>query len=340
MKKIIFATDTWHPEVNGVVRCIQDTKNFLEKNGFQVTIIHPNLFRNVPFIFYNEAKIALFVSRKIEKMLEQENPEYIHIFTEGPIGFATRDICLKKKLKFTTSYHTHYPFYIRHYTKINLQFPADVVYRYLRWFHGKASRTMVITEKFMNELAGKRFKNLVFWPLGVDTNFFKKNEDSDIRKKYNLQPPVFVYFGRLAKEKNVEEFFQCNLPGTKLVVGGGPYGNYLRKKYGKQTLFVGYKKGQELIDFLSVCDVFVFPSCTDTFPLAIIEALSCGIPVAAHDVMELKDVITPDVGFLDENLERAALACLKLSSQKCREKALQFSLEASGKRFIENLVKA
>jgi glycosyltransferase involved in cell wall biosynthesis len=198
---------------------------------------------------------------------------------------------------------------------------------------------MVITERFEKELNQRGYNNLRLWRLGVDTELFSRNPNSSVIEKYNFPPPIFVYFGRIAKEKNIEEFLRLHLPGTKLVIGDGPEKKSLESKYGKDTVFLGYKKGQELVDFLSASSVFVFPSLTDTFPLAIIEAFSCGLPVAAHDVMGLSDLVVKGVGYLDKNLEEAAIKCLKLSPEECREYALKFSWEQSIKSFSKNLVK-
>ena len=338
MPKIIIATDAWFPQVNGVVRCIDDLIKSLKKKRFEVVVIHPGMFFSMPFIFYPEIKISFFCKNKIRKILKKENPDYIHVVTEGPIGLACRRVCLKEKKKFTTANHTNFQVYMNYYLgKAN--FFSELAYKYLKWFHKASSKTMVITEGLKQNLEKRGFLNVAVWPLGVDTDFFKRNESSKAKENYKLEYPVFVYFGRIAKEKNVEEYLKCNLSGTKLVIGDGPLKNSLEKKYGEKNLFLGYKKGQELIDLLSMCDVFVLPSFTDTFPLAIIEAFSCKIPVACHDVMDLKYLVLKDVGVLDENLEKAANECLNLSKDACREYALKFSLDESTKKFIENIVK-
>jgi glycosyltransferase involved in cell wall biosynthesis len=337
MKKIVIATDAWFPQVNGVVRCIEELKKRLEKNNFEVTIIHPGLFYSVPLFFYSEIRIALFPRRKIERILKEKNPDYIHIVTEGPIGLSIRAACLKNKFKFTTANHTNFQVYAKYYL-VKFDLFSNVVYGYLRWFHNAGSGTMVITEGLKRGLEKRGFLHVLLWPLGVDTELFKRNLNSPVQKDFNFKPPVFVYFGRIAKEKNVEEYLKLNLPGTKLVIGDGPLKKRLENRYGKKAVFLGCKTGKELVDFLSACDVFVFPSLTDTFPLAIIEAFSCGIPVAAHNVMDLKDLVLGDVGFLDENLEEAAVSCLNISRERCREYALKFSWEESAKHFIQNLV--
>jgi glycosyltransferase involved in cell wall biosynthesis len=78
-----------------------------------------------------------------------------------------------------------------------------------------------------------------------------------------------------------------------------------------------------------------------TWPLVILEALACGIPVAAHDVMGPRDIIDNGVdGIIGEDLEEAALACLELDPGKCREKALRYSWDSSAAAFKKNLVRA
>lgn len=339
MKKIIIATDLWYPEINGVVRMIENISRFLEKKGFEVVIIHPGLFSTLPYLLYPGVRISIFTRNKIKKILEAEKPDYVHIATEGPVGFSVRAFCIKNKWKFTTSYQGNVPYYATYYAnkKIDLLFKS--LYAYLRWFHKKSSAVMVAVESLKQELKNQGFKNLAICPLGVDVEYFKRNPNSKAKEYYKQQSPIFVYFGRVAKEKNIEEFLKCDLPGTKLIIGDGPIRKQLEKKY-KDAVFVGWKNNHELIDLLSVSDVFVFPSVTETFGLVVIEALACGIPVAAHDVMGPKDIITQGVdGFLDENIEKAALKCLNLSREKCREKALKFSWEEAGKIFVNDLVK-
>ena len=196
---------------------------------------------------------------------------------------------------------------------------------------------MVSTASLKRELESTGFKkNIVIVPLGVDVAHFVRNPTPALPA---LTKPVFLYFSRLASEKSPEEFLKLTLPGTKLVIGDGPERVRLEKKYGKENIFVGYKHGQELVDWLSLADVFVFPSRTETFGLVALEALACGIPVAAHDVMGPRDIITNGKdGYLSDTLEEAALKCLELSREECRATALQYSWEHSVDTFIKNLV--
>lgn len=340
MQKLIIATDMWRPEVNGVVRAIEGVLPFLEKNNFKIVLIHPELFFTIPFFFYPDIRIPLFPKKIVRKIIEKEKPDYIHIVTEGMIGLAARAVCLQKGINFTTAYHGNIPDYMEHYIKIRVSFIVKLAYAYFRWFHNSASKTIVSTKSLKQKLEGRGFTNVVVCPFGVDTGLFVRNLQLSIQKYKNFVPPVFVYFGRVAVEKNIEEFLECNLPGTKLVIGDGPARKKLEKKYKEKAVFVGWKTGQELVDMLSLCDVFVFPSKTDTFGFVIVEALACGLPVAAHNVMGPKDIITSGVdGYLEKDLKQAAIKCLNLSRENCRKKALEFSWSSSAESFINNLVK-
>ena len=87
--------------------------------------------------------------------------------------------------------------------------------------------------------------------------------------------------------------------------------------------------------------MFVFPSRTDTFGLVLLEAMACGVPVAAYPVTGPLDVVTHGVnGMLDEDLRAAALAALELDPQACREHALRYTWEAATGQFLEQLVAA
>ena len=333
MKKLVIVSDTWYPQVNGVVTSLENISPFLKEQGFEITIIHPGLFWTVPLFFYPEIRLSPIPYRKMYSILSNVQPDYIHITTEGPLGLAARILCQQKKWNFTTSYHTHFSQYIQ----IRLGSLFGTVNAYISWFHNAAKTTMVGTESLKKELSEYGVKHMEIWPLGVDTKRFLRNTHTATEIP-PLTKPVFAYFGRVAIEKNIEEFLQLDLPGTKLVIGEGPQQESLQETY-KEAVFTGYKRGQELIDWLSHCDVLVFPSLTDTFGLVIIEALAMGIPVAAHDVTGPKDIISNGVdGYLNTDLAKAALQCLKLDPEACRQTALQYSWKHSAEEFVRHLI--
>ncbi|MBX4191925.1 glycosyltransferase family 1 protein [Candidatus Parcubacteria bacterium] len=326
MKKIVIVTDAWHPQVNGVVRVLEAQIPHIKALGYEVELIESSQFKTVPLPLYPEIRMAVFPKKRVEALLR--GADAVHIVTEGSLGLAARKYCMRNHVPFTTWYHTHYHLYI----SARIPGVLKLVEFLLKKFHTPAVRTMVSTNTLRESLEKMGFTHLSVVPLGVDTEHFVRNSILP-----PLPKPVFVYFGRLASEKSPEDFLRLDLSGTKLVIGDGPLRAALEKKY-KTALFAGYKKGQELVDWLSLAQVFVFPSRTETFGLVTLEALSCGIPVAAYDVMGPRDIITNGKdGYLSDNLADAAQKCLTLSPVECRNKALQYSWSKSADEFIKNL---
>ena len=332
MKKIAIITDTWQPNLNGIVTAIANTKKYLELKGFEVRIIHSGEFATIRMPSDNDLKLAILNRQPMEDILNKENPDYIHIATEATVGLAGRRACTNNNWKFTTTYHTQIPEYL----EVRMHIPAELTYSYMRWFHNGAEKIMVATTSLKQMLAEKEFKNLTIVPLGVDVNAFQKNPNAQVPEGF--KKPIFVFLGRVAFEKNIEAFLQCQLPGMKLIIGDGPAKPDLQEKY-PEAHFVGYKKGQEIVDLLSISDVFVFPSKTDTFGLTVIEAMSVGLPAAAFDVPGPKDIITNGVdGYLGDDLQGNAIKCLTLNPKNSIKKAHEFSWSNSVDKFIANLV--
>jgi glycosyltransferase involved in cell wall biosynthesis len=152
--------------------------------------------------------------------------------------------------------------------------------------------------------------------------------------------PVFLYVGRIAVEKNIKSFLDLDLPGRKVLVGGGPQADELKRLY-PEALFTGPREGEALAEAYASADVFVFPSLTDTFGLVLLEALASGVPVGAYPAPGPLDVITdPRAGVLSANLQEAALEALDLDRNAARAHALRYSWETSARQFIENVLAA
>ena len=315
--KIALITDAWRPQINGVVTTLQTICQQLRIAGHQVDSITPDQFRNWPCPTYPEIRLALGCGKKLRARLDELQPDAIHIATEGPLGMAARSYCHKRGLPYTTSFHTLFAEYL----SVRTGAPLSWGYAALRWFHGRSERIMTATPALVAELKKRGFGNPVLWSRGVDTELFQPGD-----KNFLEGPrPIMLYTGRVAVEKNIEAYLKLDVPGTKYVVGDGPQRQKMEKKY-PEVRFVGYKLGEELAQHIAAADVFVFPSHTDTFGLVMLEALACGVPVAAFPVPGPNDVILSDkVGCLNEDLKHAIDTALTLDAQDCREYALQYS---------------
>ncbi|MGO9174446.1 MAG: glycosyltransferase family 4 protein [Rhodomicrobium sp.] len=330
--RILIATDAWKPQVNGVVNTYANVEREGPGAGFSLSFLTPSEFRTVPLPSYSEIRLALACPSDAARRVERDRPDFIHIATEGPIGLATRAYCVGAGRRFTTSYHTRFP----EYAAARLPVPLSWGYRFERWFHNAGAGVMAASRSLCEDLTAHGLKNVRLWSRGVDLELFRPRAVD----RFGLPRPLFLYAGRVAVEKNLDAFLSLGLPGSKAVVGGGPQLEELKKRYPRVT-FTGPKFGQELAEHYASADVFVFPSLTDTFGNVLLEALACGVPVAAYDVTGPKDVVANgSVGILAGDLKNAALAALSIDRAACRSYAEQFSWGACARRFRDIVAEA
>jgi glycosyltransferase involved in cell wall biosynthesis len=329
--RIPFISDAWHPQINGVVTTIEHTWSTLEQAGHQINLITPDQFNTIPCPTYPSIRLAYACYRKLKWLLDEFNPQCIHIATEGPLGMAARRYCLSRNLAFTTSFHTLFAEYVN----LRFKIPVSWGYGFLQWFHAPAKKVMVATASVESDLIARGFRsNLVRWSRGVDPDFYHPRAKAVLSRPR----PISLFAGRVAIEKNIDAFLSLDIPGTKIVVGDGPQLKELKAKY-PETVFAGFQTGEPLARYMAAADVFVFPSRTDTFGIVMLEALASGLPVAAFPVQGPVDIITSDkVGRLDENLKKAITEALQLDAKDCRNYALNYSWAKCTGQFFNNLV--
>ncbi len=339
--RIALATDAWHPQVNGVVRSLSTTVEHLRRRGHDVAVLEPSAFRTVPCPTYPEIRLALGCAGRVAGALDEQQPDAIHIATEGPIGWAARGWCLKRHRPFTTSFHTRFPDYVA----VRSGIPAKWIWAVMRRFHAAAERTFTVTRTLAEELKARGLGHTHLWPLGVDLEQFNPAVRPHPAMA-DLPRPILLNVGRVAVEKNIEAFLDVDAPGSKVVVGGGPALERLRARYA-QVLFLGPMQGAELAATYTAADVFVFPSRTDTFGLVNIEALACGLPIAAYPVTGPLDIVGLDecgthggrrqIGALDEDLARAIRLALCADHAAAAAEARHYSWERCTDRFLAGL---
>jgi glycosyltransferase involved in cell wall biosynthesis len=328
--KILIATDAWEPQVNGVVRTLQATIRELEARGILVKVIGPHDFQTFPMPTYPDIRLAMATTGAMRGILDREQPDAVHIATEGPIGWAMRNACLALGRRFTTSYHTRFPKYV----SARMPVPEWMTYAVLRHFHAPAERVLVSTDSMRTELRSHGFVRLAHWPRGVDASLFRPDQPPAL----DLPRPIFLTVSRLAVEKNIEAFLALELPGSKVVVGDGPQAEALRFRFPK-ACFPGLKQGPELAAIYASADVFVFPSLTDTYGIVMLEAAASGLPTAAFPVTGPVDVLGgTGAAALDTDLRKACMAALRISRDHCRAFAMTRSWPAATDAFVGNLV--
>ena len=331
--KLAIVSDAWHPQINGVVTTLSKTAETAQKLGSTVEVISAEGSPSFPCPTYPEIRLALRPGSLVRERLERFAPQMIHIATEGPLGLAARRYCLKRKLPFTSSFHTQFP----DYAKARWGVPASWGYGFLRWFHRPAVRTLVGTQSVRANLLQQGFSHLVPWSRGVDTDLFRPDPAARAQARERWPGPIMLYSGRVAVEKNLTAFLRLKMRGTKVIVGDGPARADLQHEF-PEAVFAGYRFGAELAAHLAMADVFVFPSRTDTFGIVMLEAMACGVPVAAFPVQGPRDVVRQGItGILNEDLAVAIEAALRLEPDGCRSFALMQSWERCTRQFLGHL---
>ena len=324
--RLAIVTDAWAPQTNGVVTTLANTVRHLEEMGHEVVPVTPEGFRTIPCPGYREIRLSVRCRRRVAQMLDAAAPDTVHVATEGPLGLAARAWCRDNDFPFVSSLHTRFPEYIR----LRAPVPLSLSYAWLRRFHAPAQTTLVRSKTQREELTARGFKHLKLWPGAVDTTLFRPRG----KRALCLPRPISMYMGRVAVEKGLDDFLRLSLPGSKVVIGGGPDLGRLQEDY-PNAHFLGPKYGEELAQLLSAADVFVFPSRTDTLGLVMLEAMACGVPVAAYPVPGPQDVVRDGyTGALDDNLESAVFRALGVNPQACVEFAAEHDWRRSTERFL------
>lgn len=343
--KIALITDAWLPQVNGVVTTLVELVKELGELGHQVEVIHPALFKTRPCPGYAGIDLAIRPRKDLARQLDQLQPQAIHIATEGPLGWAARRYCRKNKLAFTTAFHTKFPEILHAALKI----PLSWGYALFRHFHRPSAGVMVPTQGVLEMLQQRGFANLREWTHGVDTKLFEYHSEPRVYEPMGvLSRPVSLFVGRLSYEKNITAFLDLDIPGTKVVCGVGPLEADLKQRY-PNVRWVGLLTRTEIAKLFAAADVFVFPSKSETFGLVMLEAMSCGTPVAAYPVDGPLQVLGKGTaqdphsvrgGVMHADLQQASYSALTVARHEARARALDFTWARAASLFMAYVVPA
>jgi len=326
-KTILVITDNVPDQVNGVVTTFKNLESHASRDGYSVVYCHPGQFPNFACPGYPEVRLCW--PHGISKKIKEVQPDFIHIATEGPVGFFARWWCERNHIPYNTSYHTDFAKFL----KTMYHVPECLTYWYLRWFHKNSHRVLVTTKTICQDLESHGFERMVIWTRGVRRDIEPSVPWCDNRKK-----PMVLNVGRVSAEKGLIELIPLQDKYTLVIVGDGPF--MLRaKELLPAAKFVGYKQGQELVDYYNQADVFVFPSRADTFGLVMIEAMAQGCPVAAFPVQGPVDIVENGVnGYMDSDLKNAVELCLTLDRQVVKKSSQHWTWAECWRIFKENLI--
>jgi glycosyltransferase involved in cell wall biosynthesis len=306
LMRIVYFTDTYSPEVNGVANTLSRLESYLEEKHIHHTIIAPAYedevvprrenrhsayhslyrFKGMKTRLSPESRLAFPAFWEIDEICDDLKPDIIHVSTELGIGFRGMRYALTRNLPLIMSYHTNYGKYLRYF---DLEPLKPLLEKYLSWFYRFAHRILVPSRYTLEDLFQRQYRNLGIWSRGIDTALFNPGyRNEELRNRIGKDKFIYLYAGRLSPEKGLNMLLYAaaglerRFPGKTVFVftGDGPYMEMIQKQNLPNVVLTGFKRGRELSEIYASADCFAFPSGTETFGNAALEAMASGLPVA------------------------------------------------------------
>jgi len=311
--RIAVVTETFPPEVNGVAMTLGRIVDGLMRRGHSVQLVRPRQAREhasaalvgidevlspgVPVPTYGDLRFGLPSKRRLMQLWSARRPDIVHVATEGPLGWSAVAAARKLQIPMTSSFHTNFQSYTRHYGLGLLKGPVE---SYLRKLHNHTQTTMAPTRALRQDLQKRGYQNVKLLSRGVSCELFSPSKRSQaLRESWGAGPDdlVVLLVGRLAKEKNVGLVIAAFRaiakvqPMAKMVfVGDGPLRETLQSAC-PQAVFAGMRKGDDLAAHYASGDLFLFASLTETFGNVVPEALASGLAVVSYACAAAQELI-------------------------------------------------
>jgi len=323
--RILFCTDTYPPQVNGVSVVTALSVRGLLARGWECEVISPRYpadtnglvvddggarvttIASVPAPVYKEIRLAAPAWGTVREVAERFRPDLVHCATEFVVGRLGRRAARLLGVPWCTSYHTDFARYAASYGVPWLRGP---IARNIAAFHASARRTFTPSLPAKNDLAALGVHTVEVWGRGVDIEQFHPRKRSlAARQGFHLGSAfTFVHVGRLAPEKNVEclldayQMLEQSLPPDSvrfIIAGTGPSLPALKARASRSVTFLGtLDRVHSLPALYAASDAFLFASTTETLGLVVLEAMASGLPAIATPAGGVADHLRDDVNGL------------------------------------------
>lgn len=310
-RRVLYCTDTFPPQVNGVSVVTALSVAGLQARGWEVGVVGPSYPEpltdafgssgiqpdwrvDVPSValpVYPDVRVALPARHALGRAVEAFQPALVHCATEFMLGRKGQEAALARGVPAVSSYHTDFSRYARAY---GVPWLGDAVARYLARFHRRSSRVYTPGEPARRELAALGVSQVEVWGRGVDVHLFRPGQrNAALRQAYGAgESLLLLHVGRLAAEKGVERILQGfeaarsrlgDAVRIRLIVAGtGPRERSLRARAGDDVTWLGnLDRTRMLPQLYASADGFLFASETETLGLVVLEAMASGLPVIA-----------------------------------------------------------
>lgn len=360
--RILFCTDTYPPQVNGVSVVTALSVTGLRARGWEVEVIAPRYPADIPRIFersmsdegvtaiasvplpgYPDIRLAAPARRTVREVVARFRPDIVHSATEFMIGRMGVRAARAAGIPATTSYHTDFAKYTESY---GVPFLRGPVTQWIKRFHANAERIFTPSAPSREDLLALGLTDVEVWGRGVDDVLFHPSKRSlALRQRLNLGNAfTFVHVGRLAPEKGVEVLLEAfgmveaelGADAVKFVVAGaGPSLPSLKERAPRSVTFLGnLDRQRELPSLYASADGFLFASTTETLGLVVLEAMAAGIPVIAAPAGGVADHLRHEVNGLAYEAMNAR-ACADAMLRLVADRDLQQRLRDGARHTVE-----
>jgi glycosyltransferase involved in cell wall biosynthesis len=307
--RILLFTDTL-ADINGVARFLRDMADDARRRHHPLMILTSTRFdvarqpaiRNLPprlrtpMPGYRMLDLVIPPVARMLALAREFSPDVVHVSTPGPVGLTGRWIARRLGIPFAGTWHTDFPAYVEHL--LGSRTLAHAARGYLRWFYAPFNLLLLRSEAALGTLGDPPIYRgpVEVIPPGVCTRtFHPRAPDESLAGRLALAPGAMrvLYVGRVSVEKNLPFLVRVwkevdarlsPRPVELVVVGDGPYHEPMRRALaGARVKFLGMRTGEELARIYTLCDLFVFPSTTDTLGQVVLEAQASALPAIVSD---------------------------------------------------------
>jgi len=321
--RVMLFTDTL-ADVNGVSRFIQNVADRALEVGRDLEVVtstrlecprQPNI-RNFKPLFamkmpaYENLELALAPPLAMMRYVRETRPDVIHISTPGPVGCAGWLAAWRSKIPVLGVYHTDFPAYIDNLFDDHAL--TQTTGFFMRAFYKRFAAIFTRSTEYAGSLEamGMDAAKLARLRPGFDNQaFHTRYRDPEVWDRLGSSRETFkvIFCGRISVEKGLELITglwrqvvrRCAAQGVEaelILVGDGPYREIMSAALrGQRVNFLGFRYGDELSTIYASCDLFAFPSTTDTLGQVVMEAQGSGLPVLVTDQGGPKEVVTDGV---------------------------------------------
>lgn len=317
LMKVALFTETYD-NTDGVTTTIRQLERYLESHGHEIIVVthagqksrHDGYAR----VTRLRASLPIYISggypidllpplARAREVIRKEKPDVIHTISPGSCGIAGWYCAKKEHIPLVSSFHTLVSQYGRYHMRgrVSDLFSDGVgsafddfsgrLFERLVWeghfaYYSRCDRVLVPNQDFVPSFERRLKKKVFLFERGVDANFYTPEKRVDLRAELGIgDVPLLLYAGRVVVEKDLDILAQAfeRLEGHLVIAGDGEYMPKLRKMIRERVSFLGFVSPERLSQVYASCDIFVFPSTTDTIGNAVLEAQASGLPVVVSD---------------------------------------------------------